>query len=330
MNNTAKRIFAVAAAAGALSLSACTTPITVSFDSPKPWQDGAPSYEKLVYDVSVYNTEKGSDEANRVKIASGSLTFDLADAVRTQGTAKYSTLDTAFTITYNANASEADKGCTDTVTSKIEFQSDSLATSTMKKTVSLAPREGEEKNLSYTVTADYFDTHKATRLMTGTPDAQEETMSIPSGAFYDNETMFYTARATGLGAGATKNFYLTNVFDSFVKGSLTTYTMAAQTAEATEKIDIGDFVKDYGVEPTVAEDGTTTYPVSCFKTDILMTDTKHGQPYTVYYTENPFVSNGKTHKKIPLKIKFDEYKGSALARRTEYVLVECSFDAPQE
>lgn len=323
--NISKKLLSVAAVGAAISLTACSTPASVSFKSPRPWQDGTgSSYEKLEYAVTVYNTENGSGEAERVAIASGKLGYTLEENTRADGAVKYSSLAMAFDLTYNQDAPEKDRGKTDKITSSLEFQTDSLAASTMEKSVELAPRD-DLQNLSYKVTADYFNEHSATRIMTGIDGAAEERMSISSGTFYDNEAMYYLARATDIDTGASPNFYMTNIFDSFVKGGVTTYTMVASCAGDTVDINIGDWVYGYGVEPTTAENGDVSYPVKCIKTSIAISDAKQGPANVVYYSASPFKKDDVSHGNIPVMMTYDQYTGSALTRVTEYKLVSCAF-----
>lgn len=325
-NTISKRIIAVAAVQAAFALAACTTPVTVSFESPHPWQtEGMNAYEKFEYAVALYNTENGSGFDTRVAIAEGKYTLELNENFRTENGIKYSSLKSDFFITYNSQAPEADRGLTDTVQSFTVFQTDSLATDTMEKTVTLAPRKDEETNLSYRVTAEYFDAHTATRLMTGKPDAKEETMSVPVGTFYDNELMFYLARATALADSSSPNFYLTNIFDSFVKNEFTTYTMYAECSSETS-LEFGDWIKEFAIRKN--EDGTeeALSVIPCYNVSIKINSPKRGQPTVVYYSKIPFRGANSEHKKVPVFMANDEYTGSKPTRRTEYTLTSCAFE----
>lgn len=331
MKRIKKSIGIITAAALALSLSACSQPTTVSFDSERPWHDGTASYEKLDYAVAIYDTSKNTSEDKRVLIADGTLSYTLEENTRTQGSSVYSELDTSFSVTYNAAAAEADRGKTDTVTSKVEFHNDSLASSRMTKTVTLADREGAD-NLSYTLDADYFGTHKATRVMNG----NTRTINIPQNTYCDNETMIYLARATGISRGSNTNFYLCNIFDSFLNGSLTNYTMSASSNDSFHKVKLGKWI-----EPLVVveeengkaseTDGEETEPVDyyelpCYRVNISISAEKHGPPYCVYYSSKEIEHAGKKHKKVPVKITYAEYSGTTQVRITEYTLTSLSFE----
>lgn len=331
MKRITKKLCSIAAAAATVALIGCSSGITVSFDTERPWHDTGASaavfaYEKLDYDVAVYDTSEGESDEDRIKIASGTLVYTLEERPRTDESAAHTYLDMNFAVTYNDSASEKDRGLTDTITSNTVFRTDSLATSKMKKTVTLADRADTE-NLSYIVEADYFGTHTAKRKWL--KDGTEDTMSVPQASYNDNEMAVFLARATAISAGASNNFYMSNIFDSFVNGSFTDYTMVAATAKSTVDLDIGDWVKGCGVQPKKENDVIVeprTYPVSCYEVAIQTTAAKHGPPYRVYYSENPFKIGEREHKKIPVKIQYSQYLGGKPSVVTEYTLISCAFE----
>lgn len=307
----------------ALSLCACNTETAeTTFDKTMPWHDSVElAYERLDYSVAIYDTTKGVADDKRIVIAEGEMSFELKEL------GLHSTsLAMSFAVTYNDAAPEADRGKTDRIQSEVEFESNSLFAKRSEKTVTLADREGKT-NLSYTITADYFGTHEATYIA----GAKKKTFSLPENNCRDNEMMFYLARAQALSTSASNNFKMVNLFDTFNTGSLAEYRMAVNCDESKHKIEIGDWVKDYGVEAVTDEKtGEMSYPVSCFYTTISINAENHGPPYVVHYAENPFKSGGKEHKKIPLRISYDQYSGSSVSRHTEYNLTSCSFDKAAE
>lgn len=307
----------------AIALSGCQQAATVTFDSPRPWHVSADAYEKLDYTVNVYDTSNGSDEQTRVLIANGTANYTLSDRTRMDGTVSYSLFETSWQITYNDAAPEKDRGLTDAITSTLEFQTDSLVASSMQKTVTLSPRADETVNLSYSLSADYFNEHKATLTMSG---EEPQTMSLPNGTYYDNEMMVFLARATAIGKSSMNNFFMTNIFDSFKSHKFVNYTMQASSDASLVTLDIGDWVADFGVEAvTNEESGEVNYPLSCYRTSIAISDARRGQPFYAYYTENPFMHNEDKHTKIPVTMHFSEYQGSKAVRLTEYTLNACSF-----
>lgn len=322
----AARVAAAISATAALCACAPSTP-TVKFDDVKPWHDTGASYERLEYSTAIYDASKGGEADKRVKIADGSLAFTLTEHTRAEGTIYYNELEMEFSVTYNDSAPEPDRGKTDRISSVTEFMTDSLVASRMTKTVEIAKRE-DTANRSYRLEADYFGTHKATLTHTGGESETTETMNIGKDTYYDNETMFFLARATAIGAKTSTTFRMTNLYQSFDVGKFTNYTMIASGDSDLQSLDIGDFVKDFGAEAVTADDGTTSYPLSCYRVNIMINADKHGPPYVVHYTEKPFKSDDKEHKKIPVKISYSQYAGSKLSVVTEYTLVGCSFDKP--
>ncbi len=325
-NTLARKIASAAAVSATLALCACSTPVTVLFDTERPWRakDETNGYERLDYAVSVYDVSAGTDAQNKIKIAEGALLYTLDEGVEIRDNISYSTVDMSFSVTYNDSSAEKDRGLTDKISSRTLFQTNSLDSCEMEKTVSLAPR-ADTVNRSYTVSADYFGEHTAKFLYTAIEDATEQTLSIPRSTYCDNEMMFYLARATALADGASPNFYMTNMFEAFASGKLENYVMVASVNGVTS-VDVGDWVKDLGVEAvTNEESGETSYPVPCFETSIMPSIERHGPPYYVFYSQNPLKQDGKEHKKVPVKIVFNEYSGSKLGKITEYVLRACDF-----
>ncbi|MBD5132380.1 MAG: hypothetical protein HDT28_07340 [Clostridiales bacterium] len=316
------------AASTALSLVACSTETPESdFDNPLPWHDNAStgSYEKLDYAVKIYDTTTSTAEDARTQIADGTLTYTLTESLSDYST--YITVNMSMSVTYFQDAPAPDAGLTDTITSTVEFASNSLAVRRMEKTVDLADR-ADTANLSYNVTANYFnehDEHVATFHYTKQENAEEQTMALPTDVCRDNEMMFYCARAQAIGNNSSTNFKMVNLFDSFNNNKLTEYRISVSGGE-THTMNIGDWVKDYGVEAVTDEQtGEVSYPVSCTYTSMIINDEKHGPPYVVLYSDKAFTSGGYSHKKIPVRIEYSQYTGNSPYRHTEYTLTACDF-----
>ena len=321
MKNSAKKIMcSLLAATTAFSFVACSTEIAESaFDSKLPWHASDSSYEKLDYTVAVYNTEKGESEDKRVIIADGTLSFTLEEGKQNG----YTMLYMDFSVTYrNEELAGADKNKTDKITSTVYFEPNSLAASAMQKTVNLADREGK-KNLSYAVTADYFDTHRALFKYTKQDGAKEKTRRLPRNAVHDNEMLFFLARAQGISKSSSTNFKMLNLYDTFNTGELAEYRISV-TGSSERKVNIGDFVKDFGIQ-AVTEEGVTAYPVTCITTTLAINAEKHGPSYTVLYAKDAFKQGAEEHKKIPIKMDYSSYQGSNPYRHTSYTLSACSF-----
>lgn len=331
MKNNAKKLLCVTlAAVSAISLAACNSETAESsFDNPLPWHTAVASYEKLDYTVAVYNTVKSTDEKKREKIADGTMTFVLDEGA----ISGYTSIDMSFTVTYlNTEAAGADAGLTDEITSHVEFEPNSLAAKSMEKEVKLADRKDKTNN-SYKITADYFGTKKATLLYTKKDGAKQKTRSLPKDASRDNEMMYFLARAQGIKSGDSTNFKMINVFDSFIQNETAEYRMVV-SCTSTRKLDLGDWVKDFGIQQVKDEkDGTVAYPVNCFSTTLTINDDHHGPSYNVLYAKDAFVENPEEqdeekqlkHKKLPIKIDYSSYQNSKPYRHTEYKLSAVSF-----
>ena len=333
MKNATKKVTAAVCAASVALLGACTPTVKVVFDEVKPWHDSAASYERLVFDTAIYDT---TDENSHVTIATGKLTFELTENFETTAEGvPYTKIEMTSTVTYNDSAPEKDRGLTDTISSYVDFQSSGLAARRSEKNVTLADRAGVE-NLSYTVTADYFGTHTATRKMLASGEEKSLNIEQRGSGYYDNEMLFYLARATKMGAGSQASFSAVNLFDSFIgkKPKLVNYSFAVNTSKSPSVIVFADddknWVKNFGVEPVTSDDGTVTYPVPCYFTSIALSATKAGQPYVVHFSQNPFKQgeegSEKSHGKIPMKISYSEYTETTRTRFTEYTLTELSFE----
>lgn len=330
MNKAKKVISLLSACAAALPLAACSTQIAESaFDTPLPWPTATKSYEKLNYTAEIFDTRAGTAEDKRVKIADGTMYFELeqlGDSTEHGTTYPVTSVKMSFTVDYNDKAGN-DAGLTDTVTSEVRFHAQSLAASYMKKTVTLATRK-DQTNLSYEIEADYFGTQKATyRLLSDKNDPDKtKTMSLSRDPGHDNEMMFFLARAQTLKVDNATTFYMTNIYDSFLVGKLTSYTMSV-SAQSKKTIDLGDWVKDFGVEAvTDEESGKTTYPVKSTETIIQINAEHSGPPYYVQYADVAFTHNGVEHKKLPVKIDYSQYIGTSDYRTTVYTLSSCSFE----
>lgn len=309
------------------TLAACSSdPVESAFDDPLPWHDGAASYEKLEYRVDVYDTGPGFEEDKRVAIGSGELCFEL------QELAADTTITMSYTVTYFEDADVTEKGCTDTASSLVTFHTNSLAAKTMTKDVTLADRNDDKPNLSYHVEANYFSDDRSTEQVakmryTKQEGAEEKSMALPREICRDNEMMFYLARAQSVGVSSSTTFDMINVFDCFVLGEVTEYKMVVAGASETGTLDLGDWVKDFGVKAvTDEESGKTSYPIGCIKTTVGINSERGGPGFMVYFSEQSFKSGDKEHKKMPVQITYSMYSGSQPYRTTVYTLKNCSFE----
>lgn len=326
-NNAKKFLCAALAATTAFSFVACSTETAESaFDSPLPWHVSDASYEKLEYNVAIYNTQKSEKEGEREKIADGTMTFTLEEG-KEQG---YTMLGMNFTVTYlKTDSAGADAGLTDKIESTVFFEPNSLAAKSAYKKVDLADRK-DQKNLSYEINADYFGTHKATFKYFKQDGAKEKTRKLPHDTCRDNEMMFFAARAQKLSKSSSTNFKMINLYDSFNTGKTVEYRITV-TGSSERKLDIGDWVQNYGIKAVTDEkSGKTTYPVTCYTTSLMINDEKHGPSYSVMYAKDAFTVGSAEHKKLPVKIDYSSYTGSNPYRLTTYTLTSCSFSKTAE
>lgn len=337
-----KSIAAVAALLSAGSLVACSTDPSMSpFQNPRPWQavEGDAAYEKLDYSVAIYDVKKGTAADKREKIADGTLFFTLEYNEQT-ATGGDASLDMAFSVTYNDKAPKNDAGKTDTITGLTRFRTDSLETISMSKTVSLAEREGE-KNMSYSIVADY-SAGKATRSMFG----KEKTLKIPGGKYWDNETMYYLARATSIKKNDSTNFTMTNLFECFENDEVDELTMIAAADEKLTQLEFDEWIKPYVITKeqedaekeaqkdkdkektaTLADAASNeAYKIPCYGVSIVMNVDERGPAQVVYYSERPIEVNGVRHKKVPLKMTYTLFEGSKAVVLYEYTLTGLAFE----
>lgn len=308
------------AAVTAFSFVACSAATPESgFDNPLPW--GA--YEKLEYDVAVYDTYADPSEEGRKRIASGDLCYVLEQGIE----GGYTRLDMDLSMTYDSDkdVAGADAGCTDTITCRTLFEPMSLNTKSMTREVSLANRENVT-NLSYKIEADYFGTHSATLLYTAREGATPSSMRLPMDPCHDNETMFFVARAQGIGGDSSTYFYMVNLFDCFLKGEVAKYGISVRGTATT--VNLGEWVKDFGVEGVTNEEtGEVTYPIAATSASLVINEDNHGPAYYVTYSNVAFKNGDEEHKKIPLKIDYTQYSGGRSYRKMVYTLKACSFSS---
>lgn len=279
----------------------------------------------LSYAVSVFDETDGVSDELRKKIADGEMSFTIDEPASVVN--PNTTLRTSISIAYYHDAPAEDAGAVDTMTSKVVFGTSSLYATEMEKTVLLSDRKGMD-NLSYTVTANYASEPRATYQALdgkGNPKGEQKEMALPNSARRDNEMMLMLARAQALSPESSTVFKMINVFDTFLTGELTEYTMVAQTSSELVTLYPGEWVSSCGIEGVEDADGKTVYPVTCYNTIIGINSDRSGPPYTVQYTQDPLIVGGKAHAKIPFKITYRQYKNGKGYRCTEYMLTGCSF-----
>lgn len=324
MKKLSGKILSAAIAVTAFSLVACSAETPESgFDDPLPW--GA--YEKLEYDVAIYDTSKSAAEDKREKIAGGEMSYTLQEGIE----GGYTKLDFEFSVKYDDDKDRLgkDAGCVDTISCSTLFEPKSLNTKSMTREVKLSTRKGVE-NLSYKIDADYFGSHRATLLYTDKLNRAPATLGLPGDPCHDNETMFFVARAQGVGDGSSTFFRMVNLFDSFLKNEVVQYGISV-SGSGGGNIDLGDWVKDFGIEAVTDENTqAVSYPVPCISASMMINADDHGPAYYVKYARVPFKSGAVEHKKLPVRIEYAQYSGSNNYRQNVYTLKSCTLDSPAQ
>lgn len=318
-----KRLFAttIAAAALALSLTACgTTGITVAFDDPRPWS-GSTGYEKLVYDVEFYKCDSKGNASDL--IAEGSYSTAIKENTQEINLIRYGQVDTAFTLTYNDNAAENDRGKTDTIKSSVSYQMTSLASYQSQRVYTAGERENDSQFVSHTLNIDYFSGN-ASRVM----NEKTDKLTFTPGTFYDNEMFLYLSRAQKMDAGAATSFYMADCFESFISNNLVNYTMSNSIAKNLVQRDVGSLKSGF-VAPTT-EDETPPEPlegnlVNTLLCTLSISSTKGGPPYFIYYSSDNYKIGEVTHSKIPVYFTYSSYGGTVKEYETRYILNSVSF-----
>ena len=221
-------------------------------------------------------------------------------------------------ITYNDKAPETDRGKTDTLSSKVIFQSDALVPQYSEKTVSLALREGVADH-SYTLKNDY-SAQKSELTMAGKETSVLDFSGKSFVNVYDNEMLYYTVRAfSDIKAGGGNTFTLANFFDMHVKNKFSTYSMRfACGEEGSEQTVYLPFKGTY-----LDDQGSATV----LKVSVSINESLSGPPTELYFSMTPFKTGENTStKKVLVSFKTFEYNlsNSNLKYTTEYNITDYS------
>ena len=271
-----------------LTTFACTgldLQYNLSLDNPQSWSEAG-------YESSQYVVEKKN--ANGDVLGTGSLVITIdEDEVRTNASTsgtKYSVVTTSFTFTEN--------GVTDTIESSASFIDYSMFCVYSEKTATYG---GDRASKSYSFTCDY-ETEKKAVIKTG---ANFENTTILTtnelgSSIYDNETLYYLARAFNLDEQTYGNFLLTNVYDSYLAGQMHSYDIYYRTETG---INLDGFtptqLSSWGITQTMGK-----FPA--YKVSLSINSTLAGPPVELWYSASDRVL---THgnKKILAKIKTTTY-----------------------
>ena len=300
-------------------LLACTPQETLLSIDTSCWNADNATYENL-YEKSVYTVTKKNGAGTVV--AEGLLTYTLGfDHKNTETGNVYSYLTSDFTITYNDNANEVDRGKTDTITSKCVFHSSVLLPVMSEKTVTLADREGVT-NDSYFLSTDYIG--KLSTLEWTKNGREKSTLAFKGqqSEVYDNEMLYYLVRAVSdIKPGAsTTTVNISNLFESHLNGKYNTYsfncTSSAKDAdEALHFATLSSYLDGSGA-------------LSAMKATLSLNKSKEtGPSIALKLSTTPFkLSDTVTNERVILTISTTEYDilKAEKAFTTEYSLTEYS------
>lgn len=322
-----KSVFCAAAAVimGAAALTGCTgNAVEVSFDSPYPWSGSG--YEKATYSITVYAHDDKGEKTD--VIATGTYITEIIDnAVTSSSNIKYGRVNNSVTITYNDKAPEVDRGKTDTINAYAIFNMNGMVTRESYREYNVEKRDGATELFSYVCEMDYF-AGKGTYTTFETVDGEEREvkseLSFPSGVYYDNEQLYYLARAQGIDVGATKAFFMTSPLNSLHSKKITTYTMSVSAASSlvNRKSELATYPYVRPEEPAegVAEDETP-----CYATTLAISGTNPGAPTFLYFSTYDAAIDGKTNKKVLEYFYNQTFNGTVLATETQYQLKDIVF-----
>lgn len=296
-------IFAIATAA---AMTACKAQVTPADLDQIPWSFSATDFS-TVYERATYDIVK-KDVLNGDKVvAEGTLTITVENDHKDEETGfYYSRIDMNSSMTYDTeNAPEADRGKTDTVTSSAVFQAAALTPYSSEKKVTLEPREGESRNLSYSIVTDYANHVSTITYNDGTENSVDFGGASLVGV-YDNEMLYYFVRALkGCSTSGSATFNLANFYDIHARGSFFTYPMRLSCAAGDPMFfpqDENETINGYLSD----EQGS----VSTISANLAINNSTPGPAIILTYSDTPFVvdkDNGKSTKKVLLRILRTEY-----------------------
>lgn len=302
------------------AFAACTGGSTVTEvqpEIPAPWTAGKTEF----YESSTYSVTKKNKDGTVV--ASGTAVFTIASADE-----NYSEITEEFTITYNDQADEADRGKTDVITSKSKMDSKVFFPVSSEKTVDLADRT-DVLNNSYRLAVDYENKKSELNWLKNGKEASSIDFSGENLAgVYDNETLYYVLRGfTDIKAGGSNTFKIANFFDMHVRGAFSAtrmkFSCSAEGSEETLNL-AENFRGQYGLDEVAS--------VKAVKTSLSINETESGSPIDIYYSLTQFRLGENAVIKRPLVLmKTYEYSPATatIEYTTEFSLSDYSAVKPE-
>ena len=329
-----KKIAAFLLAVALLGLTACggTVVHQPDLEETKPW-DTTTKYEKSVYKIERFKMKR--EGKNTVPdgdpIATGTYTTEIEITSADETKVKNS-----FSLTYaDDERAGADRGKTDTIESECVFGTIGAYPSYSYRNAVLAPRDGESKNNSHTITANYKNEEKDGLAGLTSKIAwhgEEKTIRLKSGGqVYDNEQLFYMLRAfKKTKPEGSESFRLSNLFDAHNAGAYSAYNMSFSVAKEKETLFVDESFTRFSTQTqndkgetleSIGSDGNGHAKVECVKGTLSINATNPGPPETVYISNVPFRidDNNKTSKVI-MKIVRKQYSGAEETYNIVYTL----------
>jgi hypothetical protein len=185
--------------------------INLSMDEYQPWTI-ASKYEKCVYKVVKKN-------AKGVILGEGTLT----NIAKVNDSGEYTTITSSFAYT----PSDTLTPVVDEITSSAVIENTNCYALSSEKTVNL----GSDPNFNYRFEADYETERKVKYYMKGSTDVTK-TLKVPSSEkkIFDNEALYYVTRAFNPDDEKEGNFLLTNLYDCYVAGHVSSYSVYFRTS----------------------------------------------------------------------------------------------------
>lgn len=341
-----KKILAFLLAVTLLGLTACSSGVVhqADLDETKPWETSS-KYEKSVFTVERYKMKRSGKNTvtDGDPIAVGTYVTEIeilpatadSDSRDTQTKVKNS-----FTLTYaDDERAGANRGLTDTIESECVFSTIGAIPAWSYRKATLAPREGESRNDSHTIFANYKTSEtdiNGTTVAGMTSqiswhDTQSTLTISTSGQVFDNEQLYYMLRAfKNTAAEGSETFQLSNLFDAHNAGSYSVYNMSLSIAEEKETLFVDESFTQFSTQSqndkgetleSIASDGNGHAKVECIKGSVGINATNSGPADTVYFSNVPFRidDNNKTNKVI-MKIIRKQYSGAEETYNILYTL----------
>jgi hypothetical protein len=340
--------------------------VKVSFDEKMPWD----VQETCTYDVKkIYVGGKEETVVATGKYVTELTTTGEESSIVNTFELKYTDSDKAESVDETGRIVK-NKGLTDTYVGKAKFYRNTLVPVSAEKTFNLAQRplcdgeapkknESSDENVNYTLTlpanpkyadprgysytVDYKENKAVLSTDSGETSANgdgtytraykkvNKNISVESTTRFDNEQLNYVVRAlSNVKKKGSATFYLSNIFDSYIRGEYVRYTMSMSCAEknvsvtpnlSPEKFLLTD--SEGALDPT---DGK--YSVQCVQASVGISSSTPGPAISMLITDPSITvrqrNNNAETKKLILEMTYTEYSPISVnvSYKTIYTLTD--------